>query len=60
MFTKLKLKYLGDYHDLYIDSDTLSLANVFENFRKKCLEIYEHIHPAHLLSAPGLAWHALI
>ena len=60
MFTKLKLKYLGDYHDLYIDSDTLSLANVFENFRKKCLEIYEHIHPAHLLSAPGLAWYALI
>ena len=47
-------KNLGDYHDLYVQSDTLLLADVFENFRNKCIEIYE-LNPAHLLSAPGLA-----
>ena len=46
---------LGDYHDFYVQSDTLLLANVFENFRNKCIEIYE-LDPAHFLSAPGLAW----
>ena len=42
-------------HDLYIQSDTLLLADVFENFRNKCIEIYE-LDPAFLLSPPGLAW----
>ena len=46
MFEELKLKNLGDYHDLYIQSDTLLLADVFENFRKKCIEIYE-LDPTH-------------
>ena len=52
-------KNLGDYHDLYVQSGTLLLADVFENFRNNCLEIYE-IDPAHFpfLSAPGLAWPA--
>ena len=34
---------LGEYHDLYVQSDTLLLADVFENFRDKCIEIYELI-----------------
>ena len=59
MFKELKLKHLGDYHDLYVQSDTLSLAYVFENFRKKRIEIYE-LDPAHFLSAPGLAWQACL
>ena len=50
-------KNVGDYHDLYVQSDTLLLANVFEYFRNKCIEIYE-LEPAHFLSAPGLAWQA--
>ena len=41
--------------DLYVQSDSLLLADVFENFRNKCTEISE-LHPAHFLSAPGLAW----
>ena len=56
---KLKLKNLGDDHDLYVQSDTLLLADVFENFRNKCIEIYE-LDPAHFLSAPGLAWQACL
>ena len=52
-----KIKNLGGYHDLYVQSDTLLLADAFENFRNKCIEIYE-LDPAHFLSAPGLAWQA--
>ena len=33
--------------------------DVFENFRNKCMEIYE-LDPAHFLSAPGLAWQACL
>ena len=49
-----KIKNLVEYHDLYVQSDTVLLADVFENFRDKCIEIYE-LDPAHFLSAPGLA-----
>ena len=42
---------------MYAQSDTLLLAYVFENFRNKCLEIYE-LDPAHFLSAAALAWQA--
>ena len=52
-------KNLGDYHDLHVQSDILLLADVFENFRSKCSEIYE-LDPAHFLIAPGLAWQASI
>ena len=48
-------KYLDDYHDLYVQSDTLLLVDVFENFRNTCINVYEH-DPAHFLSAPGLVW----
>ena len=50
-----KIKNLGEYHDLYVQSDTALLADVFENFRDKCIKIYE-LDPAHFLSAPGLAY----
>ena len=58
-FEEFKLKNLGDNHDLYVQSDTLVLADVFENFKNKCIEIYEH-DPSHFLSAPGLAWQACL
>ena len=50
---------MGEYHDLYVLSDTLLLPDVFENFRDKCIETYE-LDPAHFLSAPGLAWKACL
>ena len=46
IYKESKLKNLGDYHDLYFQSDTLLLADVFENFRNKCIEIYG-LDPAH-------------
>ena len=55
VFVEFKWKNPGEYHDLYVQSDTLLLADVFENFRNKCIEIYALDH-AHFLSAPGLAW----
>ena len=59
MFERFKLKNLGEYHDLYLQSDTLLLADVFENFRNTCLKVYE-LGPAHFLSLPGLAWQACL
>ena len=41
VFKKFKLNNLREYHDLYVQSDTLLLADVFENFRKTCIEVYE-------------------
>ena len=55
VFKRFKLENVGDYHDLYIQSDTLLLADVFNNFRNMCIKEYE-LDPAHFLSAPGLAW----
>ena len=57
VFEELELENLGEYHDLYIESYTLLLADVFENFRNKCTEIYE-LDPAQFLSTPGLALQA--
>ena len=48
-------KKLERYDDLYVQSDTFWLPDVFENFRNMCLEIYK-INPAKSLSVPGLAW----
>ena len=59
VFKKFKLKNLGEYHDLSVQSDTLLLADVFENFRNMCIKVYE-LDPAHFLSLPGLAWQACL
>ena len=59
VFKTFKLNNLGDYHDLYVQSDTLLLADVFENFRKACIKTYQ-LDPAHFISLPGLAWQACL
>ena len=50
---------MGEYHDLYVQSDTLLLVDIFKEFRNTCIEIYE-LDPAHFLSAPGLTWQACL
>ena len=59
VFKGFKLENLGDYHYLYVQSDTLLLADVFNNFRDMCIKEYE-LDPAHFLSLPGLAWQACL
>ena len=59
VFKSLHNNNLGDYHDMYVQNDTLLFAYVFGNFRNKCIEIYE-LDPAYFLSAPGLAWQACL
>ena len=54
-----KLKNMSEYHDLYLMSDILLLADVFENFRKTCLE-YCKLDPAHYFTSPGLSWDAML
>ena len=50
---------LGDYHDLYMLTDVLLLADVFESFRDICLEYYE-LDPAHYYTTPNFAWDAML
>ena len=59
VFKRFELESLGDYHDLYVQSDILLLADVFDNFRDVCIKEYE-LDPAHLLLLPGLAWQACL
>ena len=54
VFKIFKLANLGDYHDLYVQSDTLLLADVF-----MCIKVYE-LDPAHFVLLPGLAWQACL
>ncbi len=50
---------LKDYHDVYLKSDVLLLADVFEEFRKVCMTHYQ-LDPAHYVSAPQLSWDAML
>ena len=59
VFKGFKLENLGDWHDLYVQSDTLLLADEFENLRDMCIKEYE-LDPAHFLSLPGLLWQACL
>ena len=59
VYKDFEIKNLIEYHDLCVQSDTLLLVDVFENFRNMCLKIYE-LDPANNISAPGLAWQAAL
>ena len=59
VWNTFKLRNMGDYHDLYLKSDILLLADVFENFRKTCLEYYK-LDPCHYFTSPGLSWDAML
>ena len=59
VWKECKLKNMGDYHDLYLKTDVLLLADVMENFRKLCEKHYE-LDPAHFFTVPGMAWDAML
>ena len=59
VWNTFKCQTIRDYHDLYLKSDVLLLADVFENFRKTCLKHY-NLDPAHYYTSPGLAWDACL
>ena len=59
VYKDFEIKYLGEYHVLYVQNDTLLLADVFKNFRNMCTNIYE-LDPPKFLSASGLAWQAAL
>ena len=50
---------LGDYHDLYLRTDVVLLANVYEAFRDTCLKLYK-LDPVHFYTSPGLAGKACL
>jgi hypothetical protein len=56
---KTQMINFGEYHDIYLRTDVLLLADVFEGFRKLCLADYQ-VDPAHCLSAPNLSWQCML
>ena len=59
VWNTFKLQTMGEYHDLYLKSDILLLADVFENFRKTCIQYYK-LDPCHYFTSPGLSWDAML
>ena len=57
IFKNFEIKNLGEYFDLHLKSNTLLLAHVFQNFRNKCIKVYE-LDPVKFISNTGLAWKA--
>ena len=59
IWEKFQIRNLGEYHDHYLKTDTLLLADVFEEFRNICMENY-NLDPAWYYTSPGLSWDALL
>ena len=59
VYKQLKCASFKDYHMIYLKCDVLLLADVFEDFKKTCIEYY-YLEPANYITAPGLAWDAML
>ena len=59
VWREFRIRNMGEYHDLYLRTDVVLLANVFKSFRRVCLEKYG-LDPSHFYTAPGLAWKACL
>ena len=54
VWKEFNIQTMGEYHDLYLKTVVLLLTDIFENFRKTCLQYYK-LDPAHFYTIPGLA-----
>ena len=59
LWNTFEIKTLGEYHDLYLKTDVLLLADVFEKFINTCLNYYG-LDLCHYFSSPGLSWDAML
>ena len=59
IWNKFEMKNIGDYHDLYLKTDVLLLADVFENFINRSLEFYK-LDPSYYFSFSGLSWDTML
>ena len=59
VWNTFKLNNMGEYHDIYLQTDVLLLADVFESFRKSCIRYYK-LDPCHYFTSPGLSWDAML
>ena len=59
VWKEFRIHNLGDYHDLYLRTNVVLLANVYKAFRETCLEHYKR-DPVHFYTSPGLAWKACL
>ena len=59
VWNEFEMETMRNYHDLYMVTDVLILADVFENFRRICMENYG-LDPAWYYTSPGLSWDALL
>ena len=59
VWRNLCCRNMGDYHDVYLLTDVLLLADIFESFRDTCLKVYK-LDPAQFYTAPGLAFQAAL
>ena len=59
VWEEFEIRDLGDYHDLYLRTDVVLLANVYKAFRDTCSRHYK-LDPAHFYTSPGLAWKACL
>ena len=59
VWREFRIRNMGEYHDLYLRIDVILLSNVFESFRRVCLENYG-LDSSHFYTAPGLAWHTCL
>ncbi|XP_044019508.1 uncharacterized protein LOC122859890 [Aphidius gifuensis] len=59
VWNKFEIKTLGDYSDLYLRTDVLLLADIFQNFRKNCLSSY-NLDPLYCYTIPGFSWDCML
>ena len=59
VWNTFKIINMNEFQDLYVKSDTLQLADVFESFRNMCIETYQ-LDPCYFVSAPGFAREACL